>query len=182
MDNEAGPYSNQTVVFLGSERGIILKFLAKMDSGFLNDSLFLEELNVYNPERYTLPMGLCVYVCLVVGTSVCVFVCDCLYVFVRVVVLALWVHVCVRNKTEHRESPFMRTRKRETNRGAVVKNDREPKKGRAYCFSGVEACACVTLHVSNRHPQEPSHQATGLIRANPELPGPASPPDGFSII
>uniref|UniRef100_A0A8C5C288 Sema domain-containing protein n=1 Tax=Gadus morhua TaxID=8049 RepID=A0A8C5C288_GADMO len=51
VDNEAGPYSNQTVVFLGSERGIILKFLAKMDSGFLNDSLFLEELNVYNPER-----------------------------------------------------------------------------------------------------------------------------------
>ncbi|CAL8330701.1 unnamed protein product [Arctogadus glacialis] len=50
VDNEAGPYSNQTVVFLGSERGIILKFLAKMDSGFLNDSLFLEELNVYNPE------------------------------------------------------------------------------------------------------------------------------------
>ncbi|CAL8345347.1 unnamed protein product [Lota lota] len=51
VDNEAGPYSNHTVVFLGSERGIILKFLAKMDSGFLNDSLFLEELNVYNPER-----------------------------------------------------------------------------------------------------------------------------------
>ncbi|KAJ3604315.1 hypothetical protein NHX12_029056 [Muraenolepis orangiensis] len=51
VDNEAGPYRNHTVVFLGSERGIILKFLAKMDSGFLNDSLFLEELNVYNPEK-----------------------------------------------------------------------------------------------------------------------------------
>ncbi|KAG7253343.1 hypothetical protein CRUP_008472, partial [Coryphaenoides rupestris] len=39
VDNEAGPYRNHTVVFLGSERGIILKFLAKMDSGLLNDSL-----------------------------------------------------------------------------------------------------------------------------------------------
>ncbi|MGH0164219.1 UNVERIFIED_CONTAM: hypothetical protein FKN15_062965 [Acipenser sinensis] len=51
VDNAAGPYQNQTVVFLGSEKGIILKFLAKMSSGFLNDSLFLEELNVYNPEK-----------------------------------------------------------------------------------------------------------------------------------
>ncbi|XP_070689699.1 semaphorin-6A isoform X2 [Pempheris klunzingeri] len=51
VDNEAGPHKNQTVVFLGSEKGIILKFLAKMDNGFLNDSLFLEELNVYNPDK-----------------------------------------------------------------------------------------------------------------------------------
>ncbi|XP_060894648.1 semaphorin-6A isoform X3 [Labrus mixtus] len=51
VDNEAGPYNNQTVVFLGSEKGIILKFLAKMNNGFLNDSLFLEELNVYNPDK-----------------------------------------------------------------------------------------------------------------------------------
>uniref|UniRef100_A0A3P8YUW1 Sema domain-containing protein n=1 Tax=Esox lucius TaxID=8010 RepID=A0A3P8YUW1_ESOLU len=51
VDNIAGPYRNHTVVFLGSEKGIILKFLAKMNSGFLNDSLFLEELNVYNPEK-----------------------------------------------------------------------------------------------------------------------------------
>uniref|UniRef100_A0A4W5JVM9 Semaphorin 6A n=1 Tax=Hucho hucho TaxID=62062 RepID=A0A4W5JVM9_9TELE len=51
VDNAAGPYRNHTVVFLGSEKGIILKFLAKMNSGFLNDSLFLEELNVYNPEK-----------------------------------------------------------------------------------------------------------------------------------
>ncbi|KAL0187486.1 hypothetical protein M9458_019156, partial [Cirrhinus mrigala] len=50
VDNAAGPHRNHTVVFLGSERGIVLKFLAKMRSGFLNDSLFLEELNVYNPE------------------------------------------------------------------------------------------------------------------------------------
>ncbi|XP_051508610.1 semaphorin-6A-like isoform X1 [Myxocyprinus asiaticus] len=51
VDNAAGPHRNQTVVFLGSERGIVLKFLAKMRSGLLNDSLFLEELNVYNPEK-----------------------------------------------------------------------------------------------------------------------------------
>lgn len=52
VDNEAGPNKNHTVVFLGSEKGIILKFLAKMNNGFLNDSLFLEELNVYNPDKY----------------------------------------------------------------------------------------------------------------------------------
>ncbi|KAI4894292.1 hypothetical protein NFI96_002033 [Prochilodus magdalenae] len=51
VDNAAGPHRNHTVVFLGSERGIILKFLAKMSSGFLNDSLFLEELSIYNPEK-----------------------------------------------------------------------------------------------------------------------------------
>uniref|UniRef100_A0A3Q1BU53 Sema domain-containing protein n=1 Tax=Amphiprion ocellaris TaxID=80972 RepID=A0A3Q1BU53_AMPOC len=51
VDNEAGPNKNHTVVFLGSEKGIILKFLAKMNNGFLNDSLFLEELNVYNPDK-----------------------------------------------------------------------------------------------------------------------------------
>uniref|UniRef100_A0A671PP47 Semaphorin-6A-like n=1 Tax=Sinocyclocheilus anshuiensis TaxID=1608454 RepID=A0A671PP47_9TELE len=51
VDNAAGPHRNHTVVFLGSERGIVLKFLAKMQSGFLNDSLFLEELSVYNPEK-----------------------------------------------------------------------------------------------------------------------------------
>nr|XP_046205936.1 semaphorin-6A-like isoform X4 [Oncorhynchus gorbuscha] len=51
VDNAAGPYRNHTVVFLGSEKGIILKFLAKMNSGLLNDSLFLEELNVYNRDK-----------------------------------------------------------------------------------------------------------------------------------
>ncbi|KAM9475969.1 semaphorin-6A isoform 2-T2 [Clarias gariepinus] len=51
VDNAAGPYRNYTVVFLGSERGIILKFLAKISNGFLNDSLFLEELSIYNPEK-----------------------------------------------------------------------------------------------------------------------------------
>lgn len=52
VDNEAGPHRNNTVVFLGSEKGIILKFLAKMNNGFLNNSLFLEEVNVYNPDKY----------------------------------------------------------------------------------------------------------------------------------
>ncbi|XP_036381926.1 semaphorin-6A isoform X2 [Megalops cyprinoides] len=51
VDNAAGPHRNHTVVFLGSEKGIILKFLARASSGFLNDSLFLEELNVFNPEK-----------------------------------------------------------------------------------------------------------------------------------
>ncbi|XP_053330161.1 semaphorin-6A isoform X4 [Spea bombifrons] len=52
VDTAAGPYQNHTVVFLGSERGIILKFLARTGySGFLSDSLFLEEMNVYNPEK-----------------------------------------------------------------------------------------------------------------------------------
>ncbi|KAK2118210.1 Semaphorin-6A [Saguinus oedipus] len=54
VDTAAGPYQNHTVVFLGSEKGIILKFLAKIgNSGFLNDSLFLEEMSVYNPEKLT---------------------------------------------------------------------------------------------------------------------------------
>lgn len=53
VDTTAGPYQNHTVVFLGSEKGIILKFLARIgNSGFLNDSLFLEEMSVYNPEKY----------------------------------------------------------------------------------------------------------------------------------
>ncbi|XP_069447819.1 semaphorin-6A isoform X1 [Ovis canadensis] len=52
VDTAAGPYQNHTVVFLGSEKGIILKFLARTgNSGFLNDSLFLEEMSVYNPEK-----------------------------------------------------------------------------------------------------------------------------------
>ncbi|XP_047584938.1 semaphorin-6A isoform X3 [Lutra lutra] len=52
VDTAAGPYQNHTVVFLGSEKGIILKFLARVgNSGFLNDSLFLEEMSVYNPEK-----------------------------------------------------------------------------------------------------------------------------------
>lgn len=59
VDTAAGPYQNHTVVFLGSEKGIILKFLARIgNSGFLNDSLFLEEMNVYNPEKYVESLAL----------------------------------------------------------------------------------------------------------------------------
>nr|XP_028605203.1 semaphorin-6A isoform X4 [Podarcis muralis] len=52
VDNAAGPNRNHTVVFLGSEKGIILKFLVRTgNSGFLNDSLFLEEMSTYNSEK-----------------------------------------------------------------------------------------------------------------------------------
>ncbi|KAM5191865.1 semaphorin-6A isoform 3-T3 [Mantella aurantiaca] len=52
VDTAAGPFQNHTVVFLGSERGVVLKFLARTGySGFLSDSLFLEEMNVYNTEK-----------------------------------------------------------------------------------------------------------------------------------
>ncbi|KAL7988842.1 hypothetical protein Chor_007761, partial [Crotalus horridus] len=52
VDNAAGPNQNHTVVFLGSEKGIILKFLVRTgNSGFLNDSLFVEEMSIYNSEK-----------------------------------------------------------------------------------------------------------------------------------
>ncbi|XP_060693543.1 semaphorin-6A isoform X4 [Hemiscyllium ocellatum] len=51
VDNAAGPHQNYTVVFLGSEKGIILKFLAKANMGFINDSIFLEEISIYNAEK-----------------------------------------------------------------------------------------------------------------------------------
>ncbi|XP_051875977.1 semaphorin-6A isoform X7 [Pristis pectinata] len=51
VDIAAGPYQNYTVVFLGSEKGIILKFLAKANMGSINDSIFLEEINIYNVEK-----------------------------------------------------------------------------------------------------------------------------------
>ncbi|XP_069745986.1 semaphorin-6A isoform X3 [Narcine bancroftii] len=51
VDIAAGPYQNHTVVFLGSEKGIILKFLAKANMGSINESIFLEEINIYNVEK-----------------------------------------------------------------------------------------------------------------------------------
>ncbi|XP_072372606.1 semaphorin-6A isoform X6 [Scyliorhinus torazame] len=51
VDAGAGPYQNYTVVFLGSEKGIILKFLAKANMGSINDSIFLEEIDAYNAEK-----------------------------------------------------------------------------------------------------------------------------------
>ncbi|XP_017562936.1 sema domain, transmembrane domain (TM), and cytoplasmic domain, (semaphorin) 6Ba [Pygocentrus nattereri] len=53
VDTEAGPHRNRTVVFLGSTRGTVLKFLIipGRDSPYSNTNIFLEELEGYNPER-----------------------------------------------------------------------------------------------------------------------------------
>lgn len=52
VDMVVGLYQNYIVVFLGLEKGIILKFLVRIgNSGFLNDSFFLEEMSVYNFEK-----------------------------------------------------------------------------------------------------------------------------------
>ncbi|XP_061550379.1 semaphorin-6B-like [Phycodurus eques] len=52
VDTEAGPYRNRTVLFLGSTRGTILKFLM-IPSGdsMSHSSVFLEEVEGFNPER-----------------------------------------------------------------------------------------------------------------------------------
>lgn len=52
VDTEAGPHKNRTVLFLGSTRGTILKFL--MLSGgdpVSHSSVFLEEVEGFNPEK-----------------------------------------------------------------------------------------------------------------------------------
>ncbi|XP_051759251.1 semaphorin-6B [Ctenopharyngodon idella] len=53
VDTNAGPYGNQTVLFLGSSRGTILKFLVtpNRDNTVTNNNVFLEELEGYNPDR-----------------------------------------------------------------------------------------------------------------------------------
>ncbi|XP_049889371.1 sema domain, transmembrane domain (TM), and cytoplasmic domain, (semaphorin) 6D, like isoform X3 [Epinephelus moara] len=48
VDNEAGPHKNYTVVFIGAESGVVLKVLAKTSTVSLNDSLLLEEMDVFN--------------------------------------------------------------------------------------------------------------------------------------
>ncbi|KAM3877199.1 semaphorin-6D [Diretmus argenteus] len=48
VDNSAGPHRNYTVVFIGSEAGVVLKVLAKTSAVSLNDSLLLEEMDVFN--------------------------------------------------------------------------------------------------------------------------------------
>ncbi|XP_064169760.1 semaphorin-6D-like isoform X2 [Anguilla rostrata] len=48
VDNAAGPYQNYTVVYIGSEAGIVLKVLAKTSQHSLNDSVLLEEIDVFN--------------------------------------------------------------------------------------------------------------------------------------
>lgn len=51
VDNEAGPHKNYTVVFIGSESGVVLKVLAKTTAMSLNDSLLLEEIDVFNKAK-----------------------------------------------------------------------------------------------------------------------------------
>jgi len=53
VDTEAGPHRNRTVVFLGSTRGTVLKFLItpSPENQYSNTNTFLEELEGYNPER-----------------------------------------------------------------------------------------------------------------------------------
>lgn len=55
MDVGAGPWGNQTVVFLGSEAGTVLKFLVRPNastSGTSGLSVFLEEFETYRPDRW----------------------------------------------------------------------------------------------------------------------------------
>lgn len=51
VDNEAGPHKNYTVVFIGAESGVVLKVLAKTSAVSLNDSLLLEEIDVFNKAK-----------------------------------------------------------------------------------------------------------------------------------
>nr|XP_033775988.1 semaphorin-6D isoform X1 [Geotrypetes seraphini]XP_033775989.1 semaphorin-6D isoform X1 [Geotrypetes seraphini]XP_033775990.1 semaphorin-6D isoform X1 [Geotrypetes seraphini] len=48
VDHSAGPYLNYSVIFVGSEAGIVLKILAKTNPFSLNDSVLLEEIETYN--------------------------------------------------------------------------------------------------------------------------------------
>ncbi|XP_062061837.1 semaphorin-6D isoform X12 [Lepus europaeus] len=48
IDRSAGPYQNYTVIFVGSEAGVVLKVLAKTSPFSLNDSVLLEEIEAYN--------------------------------------------------------------------------------------------------------------------------------------
>ncbi|XP_018620603.1 semaphorin-6D-like isoform X1 [Scleropages formosus] len=51
VDNRAGPHQNYTVVFIGSEAGVVLKVLAKASQNSLNDSVLLEEIDVFNSAK-----------------------------------------------------------------------------------------------------------------------------------
>ncbi|KAM4678158.1 semaphorin-6D isoform 3-T4 [Discoglossus pictus] len=48
VDHLAGPYHNYTVIFVGSEAGVVLKILAKTNPFSLNDSVLLEEIDAFN--------------------------------------------------------------------------------------------------------------------------------------
>uniref|UniRef100_A0A8D0KMA4 Sema domain-containing protein n=1 Tax=Salvator merianae TaxID=96440 RepID=A0A8D0KMA4_SALMN len=52
VDNSAGPKGDHTIVFAASENGILLKILAwKYDNGVIEDSIFLEEMNVFDFDK-----------------------------------------------------------------------------------------------------------------------------------
>lgn len=51
VDHSAGPYQNYTVIFVGSEAGVVLKVLAKTSPFSLNDSVLLEEIEAYNQAK-----------------------------------------------------------------------------------------------------------------------------------
>lgn len=52
VDTEAGPHRNRTVLFLGSTRGTILKFLmVPSGDSVSHSSVFLEEVEGFNPEK-----------------------------------------------------------------------------------------------------------------------------------
>ncbi|XP_058012315.1 semaphorin-6D isoform X6 [Ahaetulla prasina] len=48
VDHSAGPYQNYTVIFVGSEAGMVLKILVKTRAFSLNDSILLEEIDAFN--------------------------------------------------------------------------------------------------------------------------------------
>jgi semaphorin 6 len=52
VDNAAGPHGNYTVLFIGSEAGVVLKVLAKTSPLSLNDSILLEEIDLFNRAKY----------------------------------------------------------------------------------------------------------------------------------
>lgn len=53
VDTEAGPHKNRTVLFLGSTRGTILKFLmVPSGDSVSHSSVFLEEVEGFNPEKW----------------------------------------------------------------------------------------------------------------------------------
>ena len=54
VDTEAGPFRNRTVLFLGSSRGTILKFLIlpNSDNTVSTGNILLEELEGFNADKY----------------------------------------------------------------------------------------------------------------------------------
>ncbi|XP_069480903.1 semaphorin-6D isoform X1 [Ambystoma mexicanum] len=53
IDHSAGPYLNYTVLYVGSEAGVVLKILAKTSPFSLNGSVLLEEIEAYNHAKCT---------------------------------------------------------------------------------------------------------------------------------